>query len=529
MITRKKALVLLPILYILSTLALLYGLGYYYEFDYTVIYTGLLFLGCYILSSTNRFTSICILVTFSALSFYFPTGIIYGKPTADLLMPLLQTNKLEIIGYLMAVKQQILTTVLFIFIQFLIYFLNRNIQTPKNKKNKGLQFFTIISFIFIYILTLFGISYQNLIVNENAFLKDVISAYQEINTLHEEMKKYIGSNNNNIHVSRLNEHDDTEIFLVVIGESVRRDYLSVYGYPLNTTPFLNTANGIFIDGLVSAGPNTELSLTRTLFRTYPEKNKIDWEINFVSLAKKSGYETYWISNQGTSEYGDDIFSALARTTDKSKFLKKGAYYTSFGSDDLMLPIIAEMINKNSNKKVVFVHMMGSHEPLCAQIGEFKSSFQVHNQASCYLASIEKLDLFIKKLTELMKGKKYKLMYFSDHGLSVQPDRIFHDLGLLQEYQVPLFYLAPDEKKHIQIKKAISGLNLIDFYSTFINIKTNVTNENYSFHYADKLPDNSNPIIYWKKYKRLSDIVKTQPPLTDNEINSTTVNKNINNK
>ena len=90
MITRKTALVLLPILYIISTLALIYGLGYYYDFDHTVISTGLLFLGCYILSSTNRFTSICILVTFSALSFYFPTGIIYGKPTADLLMPLLQ-------------------------------------------------------------------------------------------------------------------------------------------------------------------------------------------------------------------------------------------------------------------------------------------------------------------------------------------------------------------------------------------------------------------------------------------------------
>lgn len=124
----------------------------------------------------------------------------------------------------------------------------------------------------------------------------------------------------------------------------------------------------------------------------------------------------------------------------------------------------------------------------------------------------------------MKGKKYKLMYFSDHGLSVEPDRIFHDLGgLLQEYQVPLFYLAPDEKKHILVKKVISGLNLIDLYSTFINIKTNVTNENYTFYYADKLPDNSNPIIYWKKYRRLSDLVKNQPPITDIEVNSASVN------
>ena len=189
MITRKTALVLLPILYIISTLALIYGLGYYYDFDHTVISTGLLFLGCYILSSANKFTLISLLVTFSVLSFYFPTGINYGKPTADLLMPLLQTNKLEIIGYLMAVKQQILITVIFIFIQGLIYYLNKIIKTQKIKKNKISQFVSVMSFIFFYIITLLGISYQNLEVNNSAFLKNVISAYQEINSIHEEMKK----------------------------------------------------------------------------------------------------------------------------------------------------------------------------------------------------------------------------------------------------------------------------------------------------------------------------------------------------
>ena len=49
------------------------------------------------------------------------------------------------------------------------------------------------------------------------------------------------------------------------------------------------------------------------------------------------------------------------------------------------------------------------------------------------------------------------------------------------------------------------------------------NENYTFHYADKLPDNSNPIIYWKKYRHLSDIVKNQPPITDIEVNSASIN------
>ncbi|MCV5283589.1 sulfatase-like hydrolase/transferase, partial [Escherichia coli] len=58
--------------------------------------------------------------------------------------------------------------------------------------------------------------------------------------------------------------------IIVIGESVRRDYLSVYGYPLPTTPWLNSAPGIFINGYFSAAPNTIGSLSRTLTLDYTE-------------------------------------------------------------------------------------------------------------------------------------------------------------------------------------------------------------------------------------------------------------------
>ncbi|EPD5262596.1 phosphoethanolamine transferase domain-containing protein, partial [Escherichia coli] len=39
-----------------------------------------------------------------------------------------------------------------------------------------------------------------------------------------------------------------DTIVIVTGESVRRDYMSVYGYPVPTTPWLNTAPGLFIDG-----------------------------------------------------------------------------------------------------------------------------------------------------------------------------------------------------------------------------------------------------------------------------------------
>jgi glucan phosphoethanolaminetransferase (alkaline phosphatase superfamily) len=503
--------VILYILYIISTIILLFGLGYVNEWTNKDIIVGIIFFCCYLLSAGHRILLITLLLSFSALAFYFPTGVIYGKPTADILTPLLQTNRLEIIGYLLAVKYQILLSIIFICIQIVIYCLAKN-KYPKYKIS------TYCFFLFFYLISLFGISVNHNRINDSAFLRNIIISYKSIEKRNTDFKTNIG-NNKNIEVSKIEADDDTEIHVVIIGESVRSDYMSVYGYPIQTTPFLNTAKGIFIDGLVSAAPNTEQSLNRTLFKTTPSTNKIDWGTNVVSLANKAGYETYWISNQGKEEYGDDVIFSLSKLAKQNYFLKKGNFLSNNSDDDEMLPIFSKIISNNINGKVIFIHMMGSHEPVCSRLGTFKPDFQLYNEASCYAATIAKLDLFIKKITDIMKGKKYKLMYFSDHGLSVEKKRVFHDVDLYEEYQVPLFYLDSEIKQQIHIKKIISGLNLLDIYSNFINIKTNITNENFSFQKASLLNDNPDPIIYWQKYKHISELDKRQRPITDIGTNS----------
>ena len=84
--------------------------------------------------------------------------------------------------------------------------------------------------------------------------------------------------------------------IIVIGESVRRDYLSVYGYPLPTTPWMNSAPGIFINGYFSSAANTIDSLSRTLILDYAESGNPG--NNMVTLASNAGYETWWISIRG---------------------------------------------------------------------------------------------------------------------------------------------------------------------------------------------------------------------------------------
>lgn len=110
------------------------------------------------------------------------------------------------------------------------------------------------------------------------------------------------------------------------------------------------------------------------------------------------------------------------------------------------------------------------------------------------------------------------MYFSDHGLSVEKTEVFHNNNIVEEYEVPLFYLDSDIKEQIHIKKKISGLNLLDIFSSFINIKSNVTDSNYNFHQASKITDNSDPIIYWDEYRPFSTIQKKQPPIKDIQSN-----------
>lgn len=506
MIKKKKLVLYTLSLYFTSLVCLLFGLGYTEDWDNKNIITGIIFFCCYLTGAANRYTLIFLLISFSILSLYFPSGLIYGKPTVEVLNPLLQTNKFEVIGYLLALRYYLLIPILFIGIQYLIYHITKNTQSKKSIT-------TIILFCIFYILSLFGMSFANQNINEEAPLKNIILAFKTIQKQKAEIKKYIGDDKN-IQINLIDNHDDTEVRVVIIGESVRKDYLSVYGYPLNTTPYLKTAKGIFIDGLIAAASNTQLSLSRTLFKTMPNENRIDWGINFVSLANKAGYETYWISNQGISEYGDDIFYALAHSTNQAHFFKKGNYLSSATDDEEILPIFTKVVHSNIKNKVIFIHMMGSHEPVCYRLGKFQSSFQIHNEADCYAATIEKLDLFVKKITDILKNKKYKLMYFSDHGLSVEKKRIIHSADIYEVYQVPLFYLDSEAREHILLKKKISSMNLIDLYSNFINIRTNFTNKKYSFYSIAELEDNLDPLVYWKNYKHLSSIKNKQPPITD---------------
>ncbi|WP_063656559.1 sulfatase-like hydrolase/transferase [Candidatus Arsenophonus triatominarum] len=71
-----------------------------------------------------------------------------------------------------------------------------------------------------------------------------------------------------------------DTYVVVIGESARHDFMHTYGFPINNTPFMSSANGILFTHYISAGATTQHSLINSL--SIPPKIAN----NIIGLAKK---------------------------------------------------------------------------------------------------------------------------------------------------------------------------------------------------------------------------------------------------
>lgn len=58
-------------------------------------------------------------------------------------------------------------------------------------------------------------------------------------------------------------HPTKQIYVLVVGESARRDYMHAYGYPISNTPFMES-KGTLIEGAVSADDYTIPSIQKML-------------------------------------------------------------------------------------------------------------------------------------------------------------------------------------------------------------------------------------------------------------------------
>lgn len=228
-------------------------------------------------------------------------------------------------------------------------------------------------------------------------------------------------------------------YVLVIGESERKANMSIYGYGRETTPALEAQrkNLLLFTEAVSGAPVTITAVPLALTADTPKSHDIShYSDNIINVANQAGFTTYWFSRQGSGGAHNNIITAIASGAHHSQWVNSGY-------DDALLPLFRRAL-KQPGKKLIVLHLYGSHENACDRYPASAAVFSGGNPADdCYDNSVRFTDSLMDQLFSELQGSRSSLLYFSDHALMREPDKavVYHHAGTRpprEALQVPMF-------------------------------------------------------------------------------------------
>lgn len=260
---------------------------------------------------------------------------------------------------------------------------------------------------------------------------DLIKEQQKINFA---FAKNIDFKFNAIQNSNMNEK---QVFVLIIGETSRRNNWQLNGYSRKTNPLLSQQkNLVNLNNMLSISSATRSSIPMILTRksenqvynyNFPEKS-------IISAFKEVGFKTYWLSTQQKFGNFDTSTSVYAKEADQVIFLNKANYTDAGEHDDVIIPIFNKIINQNEDKQFIVIHTLGSHynykhrypdnfnlyKPSLNSLEKYslQSKEYKQNLVNSYDNSILFTDYVLNELIGALKKKddiESFLLYSSDHG------------------------------------------------------------------------------------------------------------------
>ncbi len=401
---------------------------------------------------------------------YFPISQIFGPPDYTIISAAFYTNKGEASDLL-----KTLPTIYYLGSLFIILLgvaLSKMRLNPPIIRIKLIISFVVISLFFAPLklaLTEGKFDITQIGFTPVRFLLDSYKSMHSISEQYKEFEKVLSQKDSWQDVSA---HPRYQTYILVIGESARKDMMHNYGFPINNTPFASQTNGLFFNNYISAGPATVISLTHTL--AVHHDNKIQLQDNIITLAKKSGFYTWWISNQGYLGEFDTPISSIGKSADSSLFLQtiNLARYKD-ANDKELLPFVQSAITSTATHKpkLIVVHLIGSHPPFCKRTHNQFDIFFHSKDLSCYIKTMQNTDTVLKKIVEMAKatGNSWSMMYFSDHGLGQVKGILEHTDKYQQDYRVPMFIISSDDTQKKTITAYRSALNFLFIFAQWTGI------------------------------------------------------------
>lgn len=270
--------------------------------------------------------------------------------------------------------------------------------------------------------------------------------------------KPIGRDAKVIASNEKNNHQKTNLVIMVVGEAARADHFSLNGYKKETNPLLKQEDIISFQNMYACGTSTAHSVPCmfSIFnrKKYSYKKGISHENILDVLTHSNEIEVLWRDNNSDSKG-----VALRVPYEDYKNPKNNSICLNGECrDEGMLVGLDTYIEQQKGKNILIVlHQMGNHGP--AYYKRYPKAFEKFtpvcksNQLeTCSQESISNAydnallytDYFLAKIIHLLKKyeqtHKTGMIYMSDHGESLGENGLYlHGLP---------YFMAPDAQTHI---------------------------------------------------------------------------------
>lgn len=328
-----------------------------------------------------------------------------------------------------------------------------------------------------YFWLLLGMLIINLTISDKLPLHTIIKQYSRYIHSISEAKKY--SKKGCFHLSGIENRSksDTQTYVVVIGESVDRKHMGVYGYEKQSTPYfsnLASKNELFVfKNVITAFAFTSSAVNNMFSIEMDRSNKARknncYFYSLLHFFADAGFKTFWISNQSGIDSLDITVTRLGMLSNEFTFLGDSHGLSNF--DETLLEPFEKALKDKAKKKLIILHLIGSHFPLDIRYPQEFSKFGLPDVyrdkekafgVSMYDNSILYTDHCLSEiLKKLKKNASYAAMlYLSDHGQDMwdTEDCTLGTRTWPDGYEIPFVIWVSDEYR-IKNKEFIEKWNV----------------------------------------------------------------------
>ncbi len=312
--------------------------------------------------------------------------------------------------------------------------------------------------------------------NPDDLITKIVASFYDISIAEKEMLRVIRMAEE-VQATRQTEADDSLNIVVIIGESFIRDHSSLYGYPLQTNPFLSREQQkgrLFVFTDMVSPYNQTTSVIRNLISCNSLGHHEDWSMAppFTAVYKKNGYHVAMYDNQknydmgtlfayslNTYLYHPQIMDACYDETNDSTFEYDGQLVDYYKNRQM-----------SGEKRLILYHLLGQHVEFKYRYPEDFKHFNtdsinfrkeswltedMREEIAHYDNSTRYNDYVIRQIISMYESQNTVVVYLSDHGEEVydyretfgrddwnmgsDPHQVLH-----YQYMVPFMVWCSDE-------------------------------------------------------------------------------------